>query len=295
MRRTAGLTLIELLISASVFGLILLATTTTIAMTLRLQNLNEATSSAQGQLRRNGEVFTQELRSAVLGAISNYPYPSDNDSVSFALLDGGAGYQVLPHPSGRANRFRNATNVHIIAPVSNKRALDLVGEQVMMVNANGEAIIFGVERVRAIGTDTYQYKLVHPECGNTIDFTRNTLLFNVETLGYDFDAASGNLRVTEGTDAEASYAFGLDDVAFTYIYSLADGSTSGQAAPLTDGAGLPVRSGIISGQAATLVRVQLELATSEATTGNRQVQRTYSAHVELSSNPALFVRKVYPC
>ena len=211
-------------------------------MTLRMQNLSEASSSAQAKLRRVGEVFTQELRSAVLGGISNNPYTSDGDSVAFALLDGGPGYQVLPHDSGNNNSFKNASNVQILAPVASATDLLLAGGQAMMVNADGEAIIFDVNNVTAVAGGNYEFNVVHPGCANTIDYTANTLLFKVATLGYDFDAVSGNLNVTEGSAAEGSFAFGLDSVVFSYIYALDDGTTSAQATPLTDAGGLPVRT-----------------------------------------------------
>ena len=295
MQRTHGLTLVEMLIATTVFFLISAAATAGITLTLRMQNLNEASSSAQTKLRRVGEVFTQELRSAVLGGISNTPYTSDGDSVSFALLDGGAGFQVLPHASGNNNSFKNASSVQILAPVATAAELGLAGGQAMMVNASGDAIIFSVNSVTAAGGGAFEFNVTHPGCGNTIDYTANTLMFKVATLGYDYDPVSGDMNVTEGSAAEQPFSFGLDDVVFSYVYALADGTTSAQPTPLTDAAGLPVRSGTISGQAATLVRVRFEVATSEATTGNRMVQRSYSTHVELSSNPALFVRKLDSC
>lgn len=294
MRRRSGFTLLEMLIASGVFFLIMGAVTAGVTLTLRTQNLNEAAAGAQAKVRRVGEVFSQELRSAVLGGISNTPYTSDGDSVSFALLDGGAGFQVLPHAGGNA-AFKAADSVQIVAPFDTAGELGLVGSQVLMVNANGEATVFPVSAVQSAGAGTFRFDVVHAGCTNRIDYTSNTLLFEVVTIGYDFDSATGDLDTTIGAAAETTLSFELEAVAFRYVYTLADGTTSTQSTPLTDAGGLPVRTGTISGQAATLARVQLDLDARESTTGGRTVQRTYTTFVELSSNPSLFVRRVDPC
>src|SRR5690606_18560030 len=94
VRRTAGITLLEMVVAMAILGLLIVIAYSAIVQGLQVQSSQEAVTSTQARLRRVSEVYTQELRSAVLGAVSDSPYPSDSSSVSFTLLDGGAGFQV---------------------------------------------------------------------------------------------------------------------------------------------------------------------------------------------------------
>src|SRR5690554_4980633 len=170
MRRDNGLTLLEILIALVVFGVVAAVATSGVINVLRLQATNEAASSAQAKLRRITEVFTQELRSAVLGGVTNAPYVSGANQISFLLLDGGAGYHVLPHDSGNNNSFKNANNVSIAT--GGKQAevrADILDSEVLMVNNNGDAVIMTVTGVNKVGgASSTKFALTHPACANTI-------------------------------------------------------------------------------------------------------------------------------
>lgn len=294
MKREHGLTLIETLIALFVFGVVAAIATTGVINVLRVQNLNEAATSAQAKLRRVTEVFTQELRSAVLGGVTNSPYVSGTNQISFLLLDGGAGYQVLPHDNGSNNSFRNAENVQISTsgPLADLQT-ELQGSQVLMVNANGDAVVLDITNVQSNGTN--RYRLVHPACSNTIDFTRNTLIMSVRSLGLSFDAASGDLFQRTGTTGTpVPLAFDLDGLALQYVYQESDGTPHVLAAPLLED-GVPSKESSISGTKVTLTRVQLTVTASETTTGNRDLTRSYTGQVEMSANPSFSIDKVVAC
>jgi hypothetical protein len=262
-----------------------------------VQNLNEAVTSSQAKLRRVTEVFTQELRSAVLGGVTNTPYASGANQISFLLLDGGAGYQVLPHDSGNNNSFKNANNVHVSTsgPLATVRA-DLENSQVLMVNANGDAVVLDVTTVtQAGGSNSNKFTLTHPACSNTIDYTQNTLIMSVRSLGLSFDPVTGDLNQRTGTTGAAvPLAFDLDGLELEYVYQESDGTPHVLSAPLLEG-GVPVKEGLISANPVTLMRVQLTVSSSEVTTGNRPVQRSYTGQVEMSANPSFSIDKVVTC
>lgn len=297
MKRQQGFTLLEALIALFVFGIVAAIATAGVVNVLRVQALNEAVTSSQAKLRRVTEVFTQELRSAVLGGVTNSPYSSGPNQISFLLLDGGAGYQVLPHDSGSNDSFKAATNVQISTsgPLATVVA-DLDDSQVLMVNANGDAVVLDVTNVTQNGgSGSNTYRLAHPACANTIDYTTNTLIMSVRSLGLSYDPVTGNLNQRTGaTGAAVPLAFDLDGLDLEYVYQESDGTPHVLTSPLLEG-GVPVKEGLISSAPVTLMRVQLTVSASEVTTGNRPVSRSYTGQVEMSANPSFSIDKVVAC
>lgn len=293
MKKTSGFTLIEMLIALAILTVILGIAFTAIIQGLQVQGSQEAATSSQARLRRVGEVFTQELRSAVLGAISNEPYTSTDSSVSFTLLDGGAGYQVLPHDSGKNSSFVNANNVQILAPASSKSELGLEGGQALMVNASGQAIIFTIDTVSERGSGSGEWNLVHPKCANKIDYTLSTLLFKVKNIGLSYDADTRTVYQREGNGAALPLAFDMSGLGIEYVYEEADGTPHVLNAPLKDG-GNPARRSTIGGEAVELVRLQV-LMSSDARAVSGDIERTYLSQVELASNPSFQIQSVLPC
>ena len=296
MKTSKGLTLLEVLVALTVFASVAFIATSGVINSLRAQATNEAATSAQAKLRRITEVFTQELRSAVLGGVTNFPYPSGGSQISFLLLDGGAGYQVLPHDSGNNDSFKNANNVEIIAggTLAQIRA-DLEDTEVLMVNANGDAVILPITNVQRNGpSSSPRFRLVHPACSNTIDYTPNTLIMVVRSLGLSYDPSTGDLFQRSGNGAPVPVAFDLDEVALEYVYHGADGSMYVLDRPLLEN-GSPARETQHDGQTVRLVRVQLTVATTEATMGGREVRRSYTGQVEMAFNESFYVNKVVPC
>lgn len=296
MKRSQGLTLIEVLVALLVFGAVATIATTGVVNVLQVQATNEAATSAQAKLRRVTEVFTQELRSAVLGGVTDLPYESDANQISFLLLDGGAGYQVLPHDSGRNDSFKQAANVTITAGGTRAEVTgDLEGSDVLMVNAHGDAVILPITDVQQNGgPSSSTFRLAHPSCANTIDYTPNTLIMSVRSLGISFDPSSGTLYQRVGAGSPVPLAFDMDGVDLEYVYQEADGTPHVLTEPLREN-GVPARESQIGGEDVTLARVQVTVSASERSFGGREVNRSYTGQVEMSSNPSFRIEKVVPC
>jgi len=94
MRGKQGFTLIEIVVSLGILSLLLGITYKSIVGFMQLRQHQDAITATQAKLRRVIEVFTQELRSSVFGAIIDEPYESGDRAVSFALLKGNSGFKV---------------------------------------------------------------------------------------------------------------------------------------------------------------------------------------------------------
>ena len=291
MKRSSGLTLFEILIALFVFGIVAAMATSGVTSSLRVQALNEAATSAQAKLRRITEVFTQELRSAVLGGITNSPYGSNASQISFLLLDGGAGYQVVD----KAGSFSSRAYVDLAPTGAPSDVTYLNGREILLVNNAGEAYVM---RVTDVNTNTENsmttYRLTHTGCSNTIAFTPNTLVLSVRSLGLRYDGSSGSLLQREYGGAAQTLAFDMEGLELEYVYQYADGTPIVQTTPLLQG-GVPVRSGLISGQTATLTRVQVTVSASENQGAGREVTRSYMGQVEMATNPSFQINRVRTC
>jgi len=282
-----GFTLLEVLIALLVFGIVAAIATAGVANVLKVQAINEAASSAQAKLRRVTEVFTQELRSAVLGGITNDPYTSGPNEISFLLLDGGAGYQVLTK-SG----FSSSTSMSIAAAgnLTSVRAA-LNGKQVLMVNNDGEAVVM---QVSAVDTDGSAFSLTHAGCRNTIAFTQNTLVLAVRSLGLSYNTTDGNLYQREGGGSAVPLAFDMAGLDLEYVYREGDGTPHVLSDPLKSN-GQPIRNGLIGSANVTLARVQVTVSADELMSGGRSLERSYTGQVELSTNHSFEINKVVTC
>ncbi|MBX3144854.1 MAG: type II secretion system protein [Trueperaceae bacterium] len=291
MRRSSGLTLLEILIALFVFGIVAAMATSGVTSSLRVQALNEASTSAQAKLRRITEVFTQELRSAVLGGITNLPYASNSSQISFLLLDGGAGYQVVD----KAGSFSSRAYVDLAPTGALSDVAYLNGREILLVNNAGEAYVMrvtGVANNSSNGMATY--RLNHAGCSNTIAFTPNTLVLSVRSLGLRYDGSSGSLLQRDAGGAAQTLAFDMDGLELEYVYQYADGTPIVRTTPLLEGS-VPVRRGLISGQMATLTRVQVTVSASENQGAGREVTRSYMGQVEMSTNPSFQINRVRTC
>ena len=114
MSERRGFTLVELLLALAILATLLAVAYGGVIQFMQSRSDLDAAINAQAKLRRIVEVFTQDLRSAVFGGLSATPYPSGNASISFALIEGGAGYPVLPHDSGNNQRLMRAAEAKIV-------------------------------------------------------------------------------------------------------------------------------------------------------------------------------------
>ncbi len=290
--RRHGLTLIEVLIAIAILGILIAIAYAAITQGLRVQSSQEAATSTQARLRRVAEVYTQELRSAVLGAVSDHPYASDEHSVSFTLLDGGAGYQVASIDV--ANNRLGVVN-------STASGIAEDGDQVMVVDAGGTATIFelasdpqasataGVFDVVPTGSSCFDGMVASDE----MQRNRNALLFRVKTLGLRYDPEDEILYLDEANTGERPLAFDLSDVTIGYVYREADGTLHVLDGPLRIG-GNPARNATIGSEEVELVRLQVQL-TGEGRAVTGDITRSYVSQVDLASNQSFSVKAVSSC
>lgn len=294
MRRRAlrrGLTLVEILVALGVFSVVALLAGAGIVQAIRLQTLNESATSLQAKLRRVTEVVAQDLRSSVFGGLSTVPYGSGATSISFALADGTQGYQVLP--SG-GNSFPNSANVDVFAPATQAVDVGLEGRRALMVNGAGAAIVFTVTNVQATGgPNNGRWNVVHAGCNNTIAYVEPVRLFAVESAGFAFDAASGELRRATVGGAERVVAFDLTEFGIEYVYVASDGTHLVRDAPFAAG-GLPLRLAEDAGVGYRLQALRVTVAAEERVSG-RTLGRRYVSQVQLPDGGTVDLRSVVSC
>lgn len=283
-----GFSLLEALVALAILGVILVVAYAAISQGLRVQSGQEAATSTQARLRRVTEVVTQELRGAVLGSVANTPYESGRTSVSFLLLDGGAGYQVTS-----IDAASNRLNV-----VGDSGAFGGPGTQLMLVDAGGQAVIFTLQSNNVGSGGTRQLAPNAASCflgltATAVTANQNSLLFRVKTLGLEYDGED-TLFVSERNETPLPLAFNLSGVRFDYIYQGKDtGQLHSLPAPLTV-AGQPVKQGTLAGEAVELIRLQLELrSTAQSLSG--EVERNYVSQVDLGTSHSFNIKAVRSC
>ncbi|WP_114314118.1 prepilin-type N-terminal cleavage/methylation domain-containing protein [Thermus caldifontis] len=292
-----GLTLLELLLALLILGTLMAIAYGGMVQFMQVRSDLDASVSAQAKLRRIVEVFTQDLRSAVFGGLASTPYPTGRQSISFALIDGGAGYPVLPHDSGSNASFKNAAEAKIVVLAASASQIGIAdGDYVLMVNANGDGVILPVTQVNPVGGQANRWHVVHAGCGNTIDYTPNTLLFRVRTLGFRFDRQTKELVYREGAGAEIPVAFDLSSFRIGYVYEDAsqDIRIDPPGYPYDQPAAAPPYQVQDSGRTYTLKRLALTLSAAFPSRG-RNMERTYTSVVDLASNTQYTVRRILPC
>lgn len=284
-----GFTLIELLIAMAIFGVVMTLAYSGIVSALRVQSDQEVVTSAQARLRRVVEVVTQDIRSAVFGSVTASPYASGQTSISFMLLSGAAGFPV----ESSAN-FSLGTSSTIAA--RSAEASLLAGKRVVMVNGTGQGVVYTVGSVTDLGNNRFQ--LNHGSCRNTIDYSGGVQLFEISQLGLRYDSGDRTIYQSANSVDEQPLAFNVDDFRLEYTYNTGAASASNptivRSSPFMNG-GVPTRK-YVDGNGFTYIldRVQMVISSVERSNG-RDLERTYSGYVDLSSNSHFTLMEVLPC
>lgn len=288
-RRLTGFTLLEVLVAMAVFGIVLTVAFSGIIGALQVQSDQEAITSSQARLRRVVEVITQDIRSAVFGSVTASPYPSREDSISFMLLSGAAGFPV-ENQAG----FSGQTNSVIAARSS--EALLLNRQQVVMVNGSGQGVVYTVNGVTDLGNN--RFRINHGACRNTIDWSGGVQLFEIAQFGLRFDSDDRTIYQSIGDGDENPLAFNVDGLRLEYTYTTGAASASSPTivrdSPFLSG-GVPTRR-YVDGNGFTYIlnRVTMVISSTENSRG-RDITRTYSGYVDLSTNAHFTLMEVLPC
>jgi len=282
MTKNKGFTLIEILIALAIFMILIGMVFQTTTHYLQVRAEQDAATTAQAKLRRIVEVLTQDLRSAVLGAITDVPYASDDKNVSFALIDSSP-YNAMPF---------NADDYYVNVASINPPAFSTSG-YALMVNNVGSAVVFRVSAVQNLGSG--RWRIRHSGCRNTITYTLNTLVFPIRTMGIHYDAAQKTLVANDGINT-LPYAFNISDFQVDYVYlDNTSGTTVINPTGFNPTNGPPLKQfGGTTGNRYTLKRLRLTLATTETARGKTFTRKLVS-NVELSNNATYNIRGVVPC
>lgn len=289
MRHEQGLTLLEMLVAMLVLVIVLGMASAGVIMALQAQRGQEAVTSSQAKLRRVNEAVLQELRGAVLGGVTSDPIASGRNSVSFTVIDGGAGYEV-----------KSVTNTQLTFVAATGSAADFSSGQVLLVNGDGIARVLAVQGT--VESALNLFTLNHAACSslNPFPVTSDTLMFKVRTIGFRYDDAQQKLFQRVGSGGELPLAFGMNQFDIDYIYQKNDGSYVQRTDPYLDADPQPDRTGLDSeGNLLNLVRLNITLGTSAPTIGGRTVERRYTGQLDLAEmvDDARFraIKGVSPC
>lgn len=266
MKRSVGFTLLETLLSLALLLLMLGLAYGGIQQFMRSRSYQDAATSVQAKLRRVMEVFTQDLRSSVFGAIIDEPYSSGEHAVSFALLgkrkadgeiESQPGYKVY---AAAPSTWKHARFTTIVSPALPDLGR---GDHVLLVNQEKKAVILKLT-APPVPSGMGRWTLMHADCTNTLNYSPNTLLFPVILYGIRYDADRKELLLNEDGN-EAPLAFDIEDFKVEY---------------------LPDR--------ASPERLRLTIAANQ-TIRNRTITRSYTGVVDLYNNATFDIEEVETC
>lgn len=265
-RKNFGFTLIEMLIALGILSIVLMLASQGILTVLRMHRTQEALAYTQTKTRLVSEVLAQEIRGAILGGLSELPYPATGTSLSFALIDGGVGYPVTALSSNL---------VKIVAPSLVGSDLQ-AGDSIMVTNEDGAAFIATVNSVNG----NISYTVGFNNCNTGVNFTSNSLLYKVKPIGYSYDPNTKILNYQIANQAQQPVAHDISDFKISYVYQQSDGTTVNQNNPIIVN-GVPQKFGQIAGLDASLVRLRLDITAEGKDASNHTISRSYSSQIGL--------------
>ena len=268
MRTSSAFSLVEVLMAIILMSILMGFGYQAITGSLRDQSVQEASTSTQAKLRRIVEVMTQDIRSAVLGGVISTPYSSGGTAISFAMLEGGAGFPL----SGSTT-----TGTTVISTAGSVTALGIAQNDILFLldTVNNRGIL---RTVSAAPTSTVanQYNITYDTCANAAG---TAMAFKVSPQGYTYDSANKRLKFKKGGTEEV-VAFNITDMAIAYVYRNPNNNVESVNPSGYASGGTVQQMMTISGAAYYLQRIQLTLASEEKATG-RTVTRSYTGQIEL--------------
>lgn len=267
-RAIRGMTLVEMLIAMAILGIVLLITSSGIIQSLQVNRLAEDAANTQSKLRRISEVISQELRSAVMGGLTNLPVNSDSSGISFALLSGDGGLPVTGNP----HQLR--TQVFASDPAALE---ELVGAPALIIDGAGTAILID-EIDNTSGSELY-----HDSCAIIKNHPVNTRLYSASALGFSYNADTQILSqhtLDQHGLQEVPFAFGLSRFEIAYEYDAGGGNTQVLNAPAPSGSPhFPSPEFDQGGETYQLARLRLTIASNSE---DDDIEREYVSYIELS-------------
>lgn len=199
-KRNSGYSMVELLVSTAILGIVLSLASQGILLALKYHRNQQSVVEAQSKLRQVNEIMSQEVRSAILGGI----FDQSANSVSFMLLDGGAGYQVTSVSS---------SEITFAADVSSTTDLGFSG-QALLVDKAGNANIVTISSISSKGSNLYG---LNHACSSSLASLSpsDSLLFAARAVGFDHDS---NDKTLYRTDSSGRKALAFDMSTFSIAY-----------------------------------------------------------------------------
>ncbi len=274
--RQAGMTLVEMLIALGILGVIIAFASSGIVQALMVNRLQQDATNTQSKLRRVTEIVTQDLRSAVLGTLVDFPADAGHRSVSFLLLSGDGGIAVEPSPG---SEWGSKSHTYVYS--SNPDAVDaLVGGPAILVNGRGEGVF--IPTVTSVGGSWSGSgsapRINHSGCTIPVNYTPNTRIYGVYALGFEYKPDERTLYQhtfdTQGL-IEEPMAYNLSEFALQYEYTSASGTLIEDAPRRVDGAPQPVIED--GGTEYELTRLHLTMRSDSG-----DVERDYTGFIELA-------------
>ncbi len=265
-RSGAGMTLVEILIAMAILGIVLMLTSSGIVQSLQVNRLVDDSTNTQAKLRRITEVVSQELRSAVMGGLTDFPVTPSSSSISFALISGDGGLPVTTNPNSRR------TGVFTSDPGT---LSELVGSPALIIDGHGRAIL--ISEIEGVSGS----ELVHNQCPIDFDHPVNTRVYGASALGFSYNADEETLyQLTLDAQGLNSvpFAFGLTRFQIAYEYGAGAGNTRVLEQPRFVG-DVPQIEFTEDGTIYRLSRLRLTLA---SVAEGSDLEREYVSYVEMT-------------
>lgn len=258
MTKTSGYTMVEMLVATAILGIVLAMASQGIVLSLKFHRNQQAVVTAQSKLRQVNAAISQELRSAALGGISDFPVVSNSQGISFMLLDGGTGYQVINSSS---------TSLDFVADAADTTALGMASQpEFLLVDSKGEAVVVAYTASTNLSSSgSNVFKLNYKNCADILT-SSDLLLFPMQAIGFRYSATDKVLYRVDSSNTELPLAFDLSSFSINQVLNAAGTET---------------------------VRLDITSTAEYVTVGGQSKEKTASGQVDLpQSDSSTFNRRI---